>query len=1397
LKKKIAATAILMCAVMVLVAGAPLVTADTHHIVKGAQGPRASAVSWIYTPADTGIWNGHIVNSGLRSLVVDVNDITTGAASSILHQRIRFAAYPSNTLDTANATMAKGHTYNITATPNGARGTQCTLDDVFTKRLPPVAMFTLIVDGATVTVDGSASYDPNVGGTITAWGWEWDDGSTGTGMTASHTYTASGTYTITLTVLSSSGMWGSSNQAAIVSVADSAPVPMFAYTTTGLTVSVDASASTDDHGIVSYDWNWGDGSALGSGVKTTHTYAASGTYPVTLTVTDTATQSASLTMDVVVVDNPPVALFTYTTADLTLNVDASTSSDDVGILSYAWDFGDLTTGTGKLATHTYAAPGAYSVTLTVTDTIGQTGMLTKLVTFVDDPPVASFTATVSGYSVTVTSTSTDDHGIASYSWNWGDGSAAGTGATATHTYTAVPPLLRTITLTVTDTIGQTNSVSQTVTLKDNAPVAAFSISYNAYTVTFDASTSTDDHGIVTYAWNFGDGNTGTGKTTTHTYVVPPQTYSVMLTVTDTVDQTGTLTQPVNFADNPPVAAFTWTVSGYSVTVTSTSTDDHGITSYSWNWNDGSAAGTGATATHTYTAVPPLLRSIGLTVTDTVGQTNTVTNPVTLQDNAPAAAFTSAVSGYTVTVTSTSTDDHGIASYSWNWNDGSAAGTGATATHTYTAVPPLLRSIGLTVTDTVGQTNTATNPVTLQDNAPAAAFTSAVSGYTVTVTSTSTDDHGIASYSWNWNDGSAAGTGATATHTYTAVPPLLRSIGLTVTDTVGQTNTVINPVTLQDNPPVAAFTATPSGYSVTVTSTSTDDHGIASYSWNWGDGSALGTGATATHTYTGITSVASLTKTIALTVTDTVGQTNSKSNTVTLQDNPPVAAFTSSVVGYTVTMTSTSTDDHGIASYSWNWNDGSAAGTGATATHTYTAVPPLLRSIGLTVTDTVGQTNTVTNPVTLQDNAPVASFTSAVSGYTVTVTSTSTDDHGIASYSWNWNDGSAAGTGATATHTYTAVPPLLRSIGLTVTDTVGQTNTVINPVTLQDNPPVAAFTATPSGYSVTVTSTSTDDHGIASYSWNWGDGSALGTGATATHTYTGITSVASLTKTIALTVTDTVGQTNSKSNTVTLQDNPPVAAFTIAPPVGLAVSVDASASTDDHGIASYAWNWGDSTTGTGVTATHTYGASGTYTITLIVTDTVGQPNSVSHPVIVSGGSPPPVASFTATVSGGFTVSVNGAASSGGTGALSYAWNYGDMITQNGLTASHSYVTTGTYTITLTVTDSLGQMGTATKSVDVVNPNPPPFTFSLYGTTFASDGVTPLGGCMVSITDVRTGTTLIGTISFDDGSFIGDISPLYQLPGDTIVVNAIGPAGQTGSGSGVVVGTPYLGIDVTLI
>ncbi|MEK6806024.1 MAG: S8 family serine peptidase [Pseudomonadota bacterium] len=79
-------------------------------------------------------------------------------------------------------------------------------------------------------------------------------------------------------------------------------------------------------------------------------------------------------------DNPPQANYTFSCNGLTCSFDAGTSSDDKGIAAYGWAFGDGSNGNGVTTSRTYAAGGSYNVTLTVTDTIGQTGTSQKTVT---------------------------------------------------------------------------------------------------------------------------------------------------------------------------------------------------------------------------------------------------------------------------------------------------------------------------------------------------------------------------------------------------------------------------------------------------------------------------------------------------------------------------------------------------------------------------------------------------------------------------------------------------------------------------------------------------------------------------------------------------------------------------------------------------------------------------------------------------------------------------------------------------------------------------------------------------------------------------------------------------------------------------------------------------------
>ncbi|GGD05294.1 fibrinogen-like YCDxxxxGGGW domain-containing protein [Nocardioides daphniae] len=89
--------------------------------------------------------------------------------------------------------------------------------------------------------------------------------------------------------------------------------------------------------------------------------------------------SPVLVMPAEVPNQAPVAAFASTTKDLTVDLDASTSTDDRGVTSYAWTFGDGESGTGATTSHTYAAGGSHEVTLTVTDAQGLTSSVSRTV----------------------------------------------------------------------------------------------------------------------------------------------------------------------------------------------------------------------------------------------------------------------------------------------------------------------------------------------------------------------------------------------------------------------------------------------------------------------------------------------------------------------------------------------------------------------------------------------------------------------------------------------------------------------------------------------------------------------------------------------------------------------------------------------------------------------------------------------------------------------------------------------------------------------------------------------------------------------------------------------------------------------------------------------------------
>jgi len=171
-------------------------------------------------------------------------------------------------------------------------------------------------------------------------------------------------------------------------------------------------------------------------------------------------------------------------------------------------------------------------------TVNEAEAPTAEINTVPDPPTGSapFTVYFDAYKSAVDPECEFGCEIVSYIWDFGDGNS-GIGITANHTYSNIGTY--TAILTVTDSNGKTGYASVKITV-EKAPTAVINTTPDPptgtapFTVYFDAYGSMSESGIVSYAWNFGDGSSDMGITTSHTYSVSAVDYAaiVILTITD-------------------------------------------------------------------------------------------------------------------------------------------------------------------------------------------------------------------------------------------------------------------------------------------------------------------------------------------------------------------------------------------------------------------------------------------------------------------------------------------------------------------------------------------------------------------------------------------------------------------------------------------------------------------------------------------------------------------------------------------------------------------------------------------------------------------------------------------------------------------------------------------------
>jgi PKD repeat protein len=272
-----------------------------------------------------------------------------------------------------------------------------------------------------------------------------------------------------------------------------------------------------------------------------------------------------------------------------------------------------------------------------------------------------------------------------------------------------------------------------------------------------------------------------------------------------------------------------------------------------------------------------------------------------------------------------------------------------------------------------------------------------------------------------------------------------------------------------------------------------------------------------------------------------------------------------------------------------------------------------------------------------------------------------------------------------------------------------------------------------------------------FAWDFGDHGGGASGNQPTHTYTDYARDNNGDYQVTVTATDPIGQSTQAQATVHVLPAPPHAAFsaTAESDDPFTVQFDASISTGEE--LGYSWDFGDGQSDTSGSTFHRYDQLGTYNVTLVVTDIAGQRDTATQSVKVF--LPPPHASFTTQVDSfdSTCIAFDGTGSTGY--QLSYSWDFGDGQSDTfSSSPDHCYSTVGSFTVTLTVTDSGGQKDSKAQTVTVSVP-PPQAAFTAqvdsFDTCASFDASSSTGRDLRYVWDFGDGDT--NTLGFDSFPF----------------------------------------------
>lgn len=451
--------------------------------------------------------------------------------------------------------------YTVTVTAEDSEGNSAqTQFEVTVNNVDPVI--------TSMNVPSNATEDSNVAMSATAtdegvddnltFTWDFGDGSSdATGTAVNHVYANPGPYTVTLTVDDGDGgedvqqMQINVEEAEVNIDIDDIDAPDNLDEGEQGQFSADASASNEAD--LTYEWDFGDGTAPVEGQNVNHTFAdeGTGTFNVTLRVFDGEGNETSTVFEVDV-DNVDPVITSFNVPDMgevgqQVNFSGDAFDDGVDdVLTFAWDFGDGSpTAFGKNVSHTYDDDGQYEVTLVVTDGDGGSDEASANIDIEPEPIIIMLEVTsisapnniIEGSGATFTANvDYNGEGTLVYTWDFGDGSDpfVTNSAVVAHTYRDDGNYE--VSVEVSDGDGNDDSNDRDIIVQNANPIIS------ALIVPSDAnedepvpmSVVADDPGlddVLSYSWDFGDGDSGNGANVQHTFDDPGE-YTVTVTVTD-------------------------------------------------------------------------------------------------------------------------------------------------------------------------------------------------------------------------------------------------------------------------------------------------------------------------------------------------------------------------------------------------------------------------------------------------------------------------------------------------------------------------------------------------------------------------------------------------------------------------------------------------------------------------------------------------------------------------------------------------------------------------------------------------------------------------------------------------------------------------------------------------